>query len=489
MQRVHRKFGSFKPRTADETKVGALLKDFEDAEQMLGELVDTTEQWRNAWNGILNHQLLMITEFNLLYTPIIATGEHSTPHHAETPQHITDRTAALCAAYTDLQADMKSEVQAVDTRITTPAKEARECLKPLKKVLKKREDRKLDYERYRSRVASLDKKAKRSDRENATLAKQEMELERTTAEYQDADQHLRHVLPPILNATFSLLPHLLAAQIEIQNTLLGHLYTVLNEYADQHQFPNPPPELQDVIGPWDAEFTPFRRELESGYAMIAKGKAVQVPMGHQTGSTLTGLGIRNKISDRRTISSSTSASNASEQRRLAAPRYEEEQHAENGRPRISNATKPRIGYLSTPHHEEHSRTPSPGADSYALSRTSTASSTSQSDYFAQQQRPRISSRPSASSLASSPASSTAPGISIGIGKKKPPPPPPPPKKIGSFQGEFVTAMYDYEGQSQGDLSFSTGDRIRVLKKTQSSHDWWEGEVRGVRGQFPANYCR
>jgi amphiphysin len=74
------------------------------------------------------------------------------------------------------------------------------------------------------------------------------------------------------------------------------------------------------------------------------------------------------------------------------------------------------------------------------------------------------------------------------GKKKPPPPPPP-KKIGSFHAQYVTAMYDFDSHTAGDLSFREGDRIKVIKKTESSQDWWEGEVNGARGSFPANYCK
>lgn len=64
-------------------------------------------------------------------------------------------------------------------------------------------------------------------------------------------------------------------------------------------------------------------------------------------------------------------------------------------------------------------------------------------------------------------------------KKKPPPPPRP--------VNFVTALYDFDGQGAGDLVFREGDRIRVIQKTNSTDDWWEGELRGVQGAFPANY--
>ncbi len=71
------------------------------------------------------------------------------------------------------------------------------------------------------------------------------------------------------------------------------------------------------------------------------------------------------------------------------------------------------------------------------------------------------------------------------GKKKPPPPPP---RMPSIQALFVTALYEFGGQGEGDLVFKEGDRIKVVKKTESTDDWWQGELRGVRGSFPANYC-
>jgi len=74
------------------------------------------------------------------------------------------------------------------------------------------------------------------------------------------------------------------------------------------------------------------------------------------------------------------------------------------------------------------------------------------------------------------------------GKKKPPPIPM--KRIASMQqAQYVTAIYDFEGQSEGDLAFREGDRIKVIKKTDSMDDWWDGEVNGRVGVFPANYVQ
>lgn len=52
-------------------------------------------------------------------------------------------------------------------------------------------------------------------------------------------------------------------------------------------------------------------------------------------------------------------------------------------------------------------------------------------------------------------------------KKKPPPPPPKPKPKQFDNAVYVTALYTFQGQAEGDLSFKEGDRIKVVKKTDS----------------------
>ena len=44
-------------------------------------------------------------------------------------------------------------------------------------------------------------------------------------------------------------------------------------------------------------------------------------------------------------------------------------------------------------------------------------------------------------------------------------------------------------QADGDLSFKTGDRIVIVKKTESQEDWWTGRLNGVEGVFPGNYVQ
>ncbi|KAF9915930.1 hypothetical protein FBU30_001639 [Linnemannia zychae] len=67
--------------------------------------------------------------------------------------------------------------------------------------------------------------------------------------------------------------------------------------------------------------------------------------------------------------------------------------------------------------------------------------------------------------------------------------PPPPLPSSGSKPNFVTAMYDFKGQQDTDLSFKKGDRIMVTKRTDSTNDWWRGKLNGREGTFPANYVQ
>ena len=85
---------------------------------------------------------------------------------------------------------------------------------------------------------------------------------------------------------------------------------------------------------------------------------------------------------------------------------------------------------------------------------------------------------------------TAAGAVAAAKAKGPAPPPPKPKPIhlgGAPAVETVTALYDYEAQAHADLSFSTGDVIEIVKRTDNVNEWWIGKVNGKQGQFPGTF--
>ncbi|CEP60300.1 amphiphysin LALA0_S01e07558g [Lachancea lanzarotensis] len=55
--------------------------------------------------------------------------------------------------------------------------------------------------------------------------------------------------------------------------------------------------------------------------------------------------------------------------------------------------------------------------------------------------------------------------------------------------ETVTALYDYQAQAEGDLTFPAGAIIQVVDRTDSTEGWWTGVYNGYQGVFPANYVQ
>ncbi|KAL8827893.1 MAG: hypothetical protein Q9170_006829 [Blastenia crenularia] len=325
----------------------------------------------------------------------------------------------------------------------------------------------MDFEKYQSRVDKGRKNTKRSDKDNAALAKAETELYHSSEDYNAADDQLRTRLPPVITAAFSLLPHLLASQILLQNSLLAQCYTALHEYCEEARFPSPPPAMGEIIASWDRDFRPIQKEIETGFACVSNGKAVRQPMkqaDQNQGHSISGMNIRNGFAQKR------SGSQSSQLKLTASPAtsatIKSPSPDPNIRSRISSIPSQTSLSLATPNYSSsNGASPSPGdlSNSYAPAGP-------RADYFSRDRQP------SSSSMAS-----------IVAGKKRPPPPPP--KRLPSTQGMWVTALYEFAGQGEGDLVFKEGDRIRVLKKTDSTDDWWEGELKGVQGSFPANYCQ
>lgn len=549
---MQRKFGKLTKRQADEGDVSVVLAEFQAADRMLDTLIKDLKIWRDSWEDILTLQYNASEAFATLYKPLVSTGpaddnaEQRQPP-AQTPAKYMQKCLGLQKLYSDLRGDLQQELNLIETKLLRPVEEAKAATKSLGKMLKHRENMKLDYERYLSRADHARRKEGRSMKEEAALAAHEEHLAQATIDYQTADDQVKQCFPPVTDAVVSLMPWLLASQVMLQTTLVGQLYTVLDGYTKRYGLPNPAPSDGEIVDAWEREFTAFRREVEQGIETIANGKAIGMPMTlpeKDKHGTVTGLGLRNKaggltsraggmmhrkssgqaggggggsiISGRPTIrsrqgsraSSLQDISHSSLALRHNEEAVEEEEVAPAKPPRpgmsggvisipspsIPMGSKPRIpssggGGAGTAQWErkaaatavshlspswQNHNAPPPSYDQLSP----TSAGTPPSRY----QTPLAGSTPT-------PEKSAHDYFGAAAAKKKPPPPIPAKRFPSGQQAQFVTALYDFEGQSTGDLAFREGDRIRVVKKTESVDDWWTGEVGGKVGEFPANYVR
>ncbi|KAI0975751.1 hypothetical protein F4678DRAFT_280900 [Xylaria arbuscula] len=461
---------------------------YEDVDRVLSKIIDATKSWRDSWINISSTQLGVVAEYDGLWDPIVGASEGLGRPAAPTPELQLEQALRLKEAYTELRTDLLAELEVVEARVVKPATSAREYIAPMRKTIKKRENKRLDFEKVQDKTTKLQRKPGKTAKEDASLAKLEAELARVSEDFYASDTHLKQTLPPIVSAVFNIVPLLINSIVELQNRLLGIYYTSLHTYCEEHGFPSPPPPMDEVIAAWSAGYEPVKREFES-ITCIATGKAVRMPMQLPDDPSLqdrapSGSPLPPLLEDSpRRSSSGLISTNGS----IAAPRPN----------RI-----PSITSLSS--YPSPALTPKPSAgNNYVISNNlaptdfTTASRLGQgftpsvspnsmrprSDYF--EKRPPS----TVSTTASTPSINTISSRASSIAAKKKPPPPPP-KRIASKQlEEFVVAQYPFNGQGAGDLSFNQGDRIKIVKKTDTLDDWWVGELGGVEGNFPANYCK
>ncbi|KAM7213169.1 protein hob1 [Rhypophila decipiens] len=504
MQSMQRQFGKLLNKgPGDNAKVSVLLNDYEDADKVLAQLITNARLWRDAWALLVNSQLQIVTEYEGLYDPIVGATDGHGREAAQTPHMQLERTFKLREVYSELKTELTEEIAMIDSRIIKPATEARDCIAPIRKTIKKRENKRLDYEKIQEKVLKLQRKPGRSPKEDASLAKAEDEMARAADEFNIADEHLRTTLPPIINATFSIVPPLQSTLVVLQNRLLGLYYTSLHGYCEDLGFPSPAPPMSEVIATWSSAFEPAKRDVES-ISFIARGRSIHQPLntGNDAQGRKPAIQAPPTNGFRRTPSGligSNNNNNGMQPRTLRIPSGGAP--TQEPSPQRSPSSYKRPDYLAPTDFTTATALGGAAIDrtvSRSPGRLSPGDGRTGRDYFSGNSRANTMDRsvsPSPHrgvltphSINSSNGNFNGSSSSLVIKKK---PPPPPPKRIQSnkLPEEYVIAQYSFTGQGQGDLSFKEGDRIKIVKKTDTDQDWWTGELNGRKGQFPANYCK
>lgn len=126
----------------------------------------------------MNSQLSIVTEFEGLYDPIVGATDGHGREAAATPELQLERTLKLREVYSELRTELLQDITAIEERIIRPATDARTFISPIRKTIKKRENKRLDYEKLQEKVTKLQRKPGRNPKEEASLAKYHDEMTR-----------------------------------------------------------------------------------------------------------------------------------------------------------------------------------------------------------------------------------------------------------------------------------------------------------------------
>ncbi|KAL6715517.1 BAR adaptor protein Hob1 [Lecanora helva] len=400
---------------------------FNELETETKKLHDEAKKYFDAINGMLNHQIEFSKAIAEIYKPI--SGRVSDPDSI-IPEGNPEGIQA-CEEYEgivrELQATLAPELEMIQARVIGPADELMTVIKVAQKSLVKRQHKQLDYDRHRASLKKIQDKKDKSLKDEKALYKAENDVEQATQDFNYFNDLLKEELPKLF-------------QLErefIRPLFQSFYYMQLNVFYTLHE------KMQsidigyfnltlDIEEAFEAKRGDIREQTENLSIVKFKATGVKKPppqskYGAGRGTALEGPTSRLAIEGRKSSDAPT--------------RRSTQDFVENPPPPYSNPTSPTLN------------------DSSSMTRAnSTGSSWGQA--------------------------AKAKGAA-------PPPPKPKPSRLSGVPAatERAEALYDYEAQAAGDLSFTTGDVIEIVEKGATENEWWTGKLMGKQGQFPGNYVR
>ena len=407
---------------------------FQELEEQTKRLHEESRKYTNAVNGMLTHQINFSQAIAEIYKPI--SGRVSDPDSIISegnPEGIQ-----ACEEYEaivkELQVTLEPELQMIETRIVHPAEELLIVVKQIRKGVLKREHKQLDFDRHRATLKKLQDKKDKSMKDEKAMYKAENEVEQATQEFNYFNDLLKEELPKLFRLEREFIIPLFQSFYYMQLNVFYTLHERM-QGCDIGYF-------NLTLGIEEA-FEAKRGEIQQAAEALAitkfRTRGAKRPPKYGPGAAAGRLGIESGTSQL-AIEDKPGSSSASPYQAPTSP----------GPTRTSFSDIPPPAYNTV------------GPSSSLAPHGDTKSGVGR-------------------------ANSTG-GNWGAAAKAKGAAPPPPKPKPSRFSGvpvaETVTALYDYEAQAEGDLSFATGDVIEIIHRTQNDNEWWTGRVGSKEGQFP-----
>ncbi|KAF9652064.1 BAR-domain-containing protein [Thelephora ganbajun] len=363
--------------------------------------------------------------FIALFSPVTGEFDLASQHPG------SEATFETMVSYQGLMAELnvavQPELELIQSRITGPLKEFKEVVKAVRKSITKREHKLVDYDRYNNSLTKLREKKDKSLSDEKNLFKLEQDFEIATGEFDYINSAMKQDLPRFLLLASRFIEPLYHSFFYMQLNIYYMVLEKLSSFAEAKY--DISLSFHDIAADYEAKRSDALQQIED---MAITKRIISTSRLVQSNRALTGgsdLGRSNT-----TLSTASSLTSRTMPPPSRSP---------------SNASS----FKKPP-------PPPPGSFNKETS-------------------------------APPPPYTVANGVGASSVAGKKPPPPPPLKLKSKIEPpkQYVVALYDFEAQADGDLSFKAGDRIEVVEKTASAEDWWTGKLNGIRGVFPGNYVQ
>ncbi|KAG8999876.1 hypothetical protein FRB94_005869 [Tulasnella sp. JGI-2019a] len=395
-------------------------------------LLKDSKAFAEAVTSLLQSGTQFSIHFNNIFSPF--SNEHSLeakhPDAAATIRNISQYQTEM----EELRMTLSPELELIESRVVGPVKELQNVLKLIRKNITKRDHKLVDFDRFNNSLTKLRDKKEKTLNDEKNLFKLEQDFEQAMNEYETYNNALKTDMPTFMRLAAQFINPLFHSFYYMQLNIFYLMLEKLQGFGEK-KF-----QLggtgQEIVGAYEEKRGDYREQVEA-LAIIKRQHTIpKTGLGSGSG----GLG--------RSASTATGTSSLGVSRNAST---------------LSGGSIGRAG--------------------------STASS--YGSLAAKKGMPPPPPSSSAMTAAAPPPPYSAGGAAAAAATKRAPPPPPiKPKPAPSAKPvEYVTALYDYEAQAEGDLSFKAGDKIELVEKSDSAEDWWTGKLRGQQGVFPGNYVQ
>ncbi|KAK9471137.1 uncharacterized protein V1510DRAFT_381590 [Dipodascopsis tothii] len=411
-----------------------------EAEKGLDEIVAAAKAFRTAWTKILSTQEQTAKYLLQLYEPI----PEEDPYKAvrETPQSSLDAVTAYHDVLAEIQARVAPILDTVDVALIQKCTIVKGHIEAVRKALKKREHKKIDFDRFTNAMERVQRKTAVSEKDDIASRKLQADLDRVTAEFELHDRYVQDVVPAFIGLLSEFLHPLSMVVFMTEEKILQTMTDLFFPFAQAQGLGT---YTHSIENEWREQFLPIQRQAEEDIKTVANGKAVKDPMTLPSADDSSFDKLKH-------IFRRKSARRPPGTDHTGAFRSFSDQSAS-----VSRTSS----FVTSSEPDEHPIGVNPVLFNRSLSLSRPASSRRVDPYLS---RPRSLSHP------------------VGNGVLEMPEPP------LDATADYMTAVYTFIGLQPADLSFNVGDRIRILSR--SDEDWWTGEtLDGRRGEFPGNYVR
>ncbi|KAG0003672.1 hypothetical protein BGZ79_000294 [Entomortierella chlamydospora] len=475
-----------------------LNKKFTTCEKVTASLLTEVCKYRDNITTMLNSQ----AEFGIILAEIYDPSLGMPPGEV-TPRR-TQTAPESMQAVNDFQAVMREtrdillpEIDKLEFQVVQPLTDMQTNMKLIRKTITKRDHKLIDYDRYRISLQKLRDKKEKTLSDERQIYKLESQLEVATSDYEGLNSLLKEELPGF----FYYKTHLMEPIFHIFYYLQLRIYRI----------------MLDRMGPISGSgYFDLSMDVQQGYEARKQDTLATVESVEHITKRSAAASYTSKYSRQATQAGGSASPDPSALSASPAPSSPKPWQA-SAVPGAAPAAKPwqtgagvkpwqtgGAGAVATSNpwqtgttYSANQETPGmPPPPSYNTVQRGGGSEGSQpaaapaaNSGFRMPQNIDIHVTPSISGTIAATATAAATSHAINAindGMIKKGPPPPPPKKIGV---RMVVALYDYDAQQEGDLSFRRDDRIELIERTPDVNGWWSGRLNGRQGLFPGNYVQ